>query len=189
MRQKLVSNKPLYAYAEAYGMPSQMRTGRRQERNPKAVADCFEAYIGAVVLEAETVDQGLDTLRDWLGKLFEPKIEEMAAQRSTVAAVDKMAKQTLNAIAGGRGATLEYKWTDGAGGNKGGYWITVLLNGWGCKDKILGKGWGASKSDAELRAAMNVLADTQMVADLRAIKEKVMGPRPVKNATGEAKTA
>lgn len=146
MRQNLVSNKPLYAYAKAYGMETRMRTGRNWETNLKAVADCFEAYIGAVILDAPSVNEGLATLRDWLGKLFEPKIKEMAEQRKTVSAVDKMAKQTLYTHVGGRGVTVEYKWTDGAGGNKGGYWITVILNGWGWKDKFLGKGWGASKS-------------------------------------------
>lgn len=147
MRQGLVSNKPLYEYAHKYGMHKRMRAGRGQESShPKIVADCLEAYIGAVVLDADTLDEGGETAREWLAGLFGPKIQEMAEQRGTVAPVDKMAKQTLNSLAGGSLANLEYRWTDGGGGNKGGFWITVLLTGWGFTQRDLGKGWGSSKS-------------------------------------------
>lgn len=152
MRQLLVSNKPLSELARAYGFPERLRTNMSEDRNKiKIVADCFEAYIGAVVLDAEGgPDVGYKTARDWLERLFEPKIREMAVERAKVSPVDKMAKQSLNALAGGSMAQLTYTWTGGGGGNHGGYWITVTINGWGFKDRVIGKGWGANKSYALL---------------------------------------
>ncbi|KAA8913272.1 ribonuclease III domain-containing protein [Sphaerosporella brunnea] len=181
MRQQLVSNQPLAEFARLYDMDNQIRQGRGQEvhkSQPKIVADCFEAYIGAIVLDADTIDEGVQMAREWLKALFEPKIQDMELQRKTLVPVDKMAKQTLNAVAGGNRAKIEYRWTGGAGGNKGGFWVSVFLNGWGFEDKYLGKGWGSSKSDAELRAAMNVLADEELCKEIKEAKSRILGPRP-----------
>ncbi|KAF8544505.1 ribonuclease III domain-containing protein [Trichophaea hybrida] len=147
MRQNLVSNKPLSEYARIYNMHKMIRGGKGSEGHAvKIIADCFESYIGAIALDRETPEEGLRVAMEWLTVLFEPKLREMEQQRKWVLAVDKMAKQKLYSVAGGSDGRLEYKWTDGGGGNQGGYWITVFLNGWGFKDKVLGKGWGPKKS-------------------------------------------
>jgi len=148
MRQLLVSNKPLAEFARAYGFSERLRTNLVEDKNKiKIVADCFEAYIGGVVLDSEGgPDVGYRTARVWLERLFEPKLKEMAVERAKVSPVDKMAKQSLNALAGGNKAQLTYRWTGGGGGNNGGFWITVMINGWGFKDRVIGKGWGANKS-------------------------------------------
>ena len=192
----LVSNKTLSEFARIYGFHERVRTNVAEDRSRfKIVADCFEAYIGAIVLDAEGgLDVGYRTAREWLERLFEPKIREMAVERARVSPVDKMAKQSLNALVGGNTAQLTYTWTGGGGGNNGGYWITVAINGWGFKDRAIGKGWGTNKSyvfshippahrltayrDAELRAAMKALADTAMIEEIAAIKLKVLGPKP-----------
>jgi ribonuclease-3 len=149
MRQALVSNQPLAEWARQYGMDKQIRQGKGQDifrGQPKIVADCFEAYVGAIVLDADTIDEGVQTAREWLAALFEPKIQDMESQRKALVPIDKMAKQTLNALAGGNMAKLDYRWTAGGGGNKGGYWVSVFLTGWGFEDRCLGKGWGSNKS-------------------------------------------
>lgn len=109
----------------------------------KTLADCFEAYIAAIILDDPV--HGVTTVTEWLKVLYEPKLREMEMQHSSVAPIDKMAKQTLNTIAGGNKVNIEYKWTDGKGGNKGGFWITVLLTGWGWEEREIGRGWGSNK--------------------------------------------
>lgn len=109
----------------------------------KTLADCFEAYIAAIILDDPV--NGVTTVTEWLKVLYEPKLREMEMQHSSVAPIDKMAKQTLNTIAGGNKVNIEYKWTDGKGGNKGGFWITVLLTGWGWEEREIGRGWGSNK--------------------------------------------
>jgi len=147
MRQNLVSNKPLAEYARMYNMQKMIRGGKGSEGHAtKIIADCFESYIGAIILDRGSPDQGLKVAMEWLVALFEPKLREMEQQRKEILSVDKMAKQKVYSLAGGNDARLEYRWTDGGGGNKGGYWITVILNGWGFKDRVLGKGWGPKKS-------------------------------------------
>lgn len=109
----------------------------------KTLADCFEAYIAAIILDDPV--GGVKTATEWLEALYAPKLKEMELQHRDIAPIDKMAKQTLNTIAGGSKVSIEYKWTDGKGGNKGGFWITVLLTGWGWKEREIGRGWGTNK--------------------------------------------
>jgi ribonuclease-3 len=151
MRQQLVANKPLAYYAHLYNMQLYLRGGKGQiiisdpDHSMKIIADCFEAYIGAIVVDNNPNDIGIKIVEKWLSELFEPRIKEMETQRKGIAPVDKMAKNNLNKLAGGNQCKLEYRWTDGKGGNRGGYWITVFLNGWGFKEKALASGWGSTK--------------------------------------------
>jgi len=160
MRQQLVANRPLSTYATIYRFHDKVRESKGQNtaapvalvHTPrgtlkdtgvnKTLADCFEAYIAAIVLDSPN---GVDVAQRWLTELFEPKLKEMETQYASLAPIDKMAKQTLNTIVGGNRATIEYKWTDGEGGNKGGYWITVYLTGWGFNKRDIGSGWGSNK--------------------------------------------
>jgi ribonuclease-3 len=152
MRQNLVSNKPLAKYAELYDMHKKIRSGGSlqvtKDNMTKIVADCFEAYLGAVILDHDDRYVGIKVVTEWLEKLFEPKIWEMENLRNREIPLNKMAKQELNVIAvcgGPRGTKLTYKWTSGGGGNNGGFWITVYLDGWGWVQKELGKGWALKK--------------------------------------------
>lgn len=175
MRQQLVANRPLSTYATMYKFHNLIREGKGQEnvapvavtstppsqpKKPsrratsaapktsladinKTLADCFEAYIAAIILDDPV--NGMANATNWLAALYEPKLREMEIQHSSVVPIDKMAKQTLNTIAGGNKVMIEYKWTDGGGGNKGGFWITVLLTGWGWTERVIGRGWGSNK--------------------------------------------
>jgi len=160
MRQQLVANRPLSTYATIYRFHDKVRESKGQNTAApvalvhnsrgtlkdiavnKTLADCFEAYIAAIVLDSPN---GVDVAQSWLTELFEPKLKEMETQHASLGPIDKMAKQTLNIIVGGNRATVEYKWTDGEGGNKGGYWITVYLTGWGFNKREIGTGWGSNK--------------------------------------------
>ncbi|KAL7267307.1 hypothetical protein RUND412_010113 [Rhizina undulata] len=190
MRQQLVANRSLNTYAMLYKFQDKLREGRGQENTvsgkenvSKTLADTFEAYIAAIILDDPV--NGVETAKNWLAALFEPKLKDMESQHTSIAPIDKMAKQTLNNIAGGNRATIEYKWTAGQGGNKGGYWITVILTGWGFKGREIGRGWGMSKSDAALRAAMNVIADKSFCEEMARIKAQMLGPKPVVRPVAE----
>ncbi|CUS11505.1 unnamed protein product [Tuber aestivum] len=193
MRQQLVANRPLSTYATIYRFHDKVRESKGQNTAApvalvhnsrgtlkdmgvnKTLADCFEAYIAAIVLDSPN---GVDLAQRWLAELFEPKLKEMEIQRASVGPVDKMAKQTLNTIVGGNRATVDYKWTDGQGGNKGGYWITVYLTGWGFNKREIGSGWGNNKGEATLRAAMNCISNPEFCKEMTAIKTKYLGPKP-----------
>ena len=191
MRQRLVCNSNLATYAEAYRMHQAFRGARGTETYQKNIADCFEAYVGALVLDRPTIAAGLREATDWLMALLEPKIREMEQQRGGVAALDKNAKQKLHLVVHGEHVRLDYRWTGGGGGNQGGYWMTVFLTGWGFCNKELGKGWGTKKlyptlflciclsvyvannrpkRDGELRAAMNFLENPRLVEEIRQAK-------------------
>lgn len=160
MRQQLVANRPLSIYATIYKFHDHIREAKGQNNAlpvpvdqsthgavkdtgvNKTLADCFEAYIAAIVLDSPN---GTEIAQHWLEALFEPKLKEMEIQHTSIGPVDKMAKQTLNSIVGGNRAVVEYVWTDGQGGNKGGYWITVYLTGWGFTKREIGTGWGTNK--------------------------------------------
>jgi len=193
MRQQLVANRPLSTYATIYRFHDKVRESKGQNTATpvalvhnsrgtlkdtgvnKTLADCFEAYIAAIVLDSPN---GVDVAQRWLTELFEPKLKEMEAQHASIGPIDKMAKQTLNTIVGGNRATVEYKWTDGEGGNKGGYWITVYLTGWGFNKREIGTGWGSNKGEATLRAAMNCISNPEFCKEMTAIKSKYLGPKP-----------
>ncbi|KAG0642523.1 ribonuclease III domain-containing protein [Tuber brumale] len=193
MRQQLVANRPLSTYATIYRFHDKVRESKGQNTAApvalvhnsrgtfkdtgvnKTLADCFEAYIAAIVLDSPN---GVDVAQHWLTELFEPKLKEMETQHASVGPVDKMAKQTLNTIIGGNRAAVEYKWTDGEGGNKGGFWITVYLTGWGFNRREIGTGWGNNKGEATLRAAMNCISNPEFCQEMTAIKSKYLGSKP-----------
>ncbi|RPB00050.1 ribonuclease III [Choiromyces venosus 120613-1] len=193
MRQQLVANRPLSTYATIYRFHDKVRESKGQNTAVpvalvhnsrgtlkdmgvnKTLADCFEAYIAAIVLDSPN---GVDVAQRWLTELFEPKLKEMETQHASVGPIDKMAKQTLNTIVGGNRATVEYIWTDGKGGNKGGYWITVYLTGWGFNKREIGSGWGNNKGEATLRAAMNCISNQEFCKEMTAIKSKYLAPKP-----------
>ncbi|KAI5787126.1 ribonuclease III domain-containing protein [Geopyxis carbonaria] len=146
MRQELVCNKTLMEYAALYNLANYLREGKNQQiTQQKTIADCFEAYIGGLVIDRGELE-GVRVISAWLKDLFEPKLVDMERRHGAVQPIDKMARQTLATICGGNSSKIEYEWTDGAGGNKGGFWITVKLTGWGFQKRVLGKGWGPSKS-------------------------------------------
>lgn len=188
MRQALVSNRSLARYAFLYDLQKHIvsTVTKHTKEHSKIIADSFEAYIGAIVLDSRDLDDGIRGARSWLAELFEPKIQEMGQERRAMMPVDKMAKQNLHTLVGGTKECLLYKWTNGGGGNKGGYWITVIFNGWGFTNRVLGKGWGKNKSDAELRAAMNILADIKLIEELKAAKVKILGPKPTPNGNSQS---
>ncbi|KAH0610849.1 uncharacterized protein H6S33_011276 [Morchella sextelata] len=161
------------------GSPESESLDKEKEKAPtetnKTLADCFEAYIAALVLDDPV--HGVQTAREWLEKLYAPKLAEFAKQYN-IAPIDKMAKQTLNTIAGGSRVTIEYRWDGKYGGNKGGYSIEVYLTGWGFKERLIGRGWATNKNDAALRAAMNVIADKEFCDEMTRVRLAVLGPKP-----------
>ncbi|TGZ85207.1 hypothetical protein EX30DRAFT_345782 [Ascodesmis nigricans] len=175
MRQTLVCNATLAKYAVLYNFPQHLRTGSNMldmanaQTRTKTLGDVFEAYVGAVMVERGE-SEGWRVLTEWMGRLWEPEIKGLSVRREEESEIDKMAKQKLSVACGGNMAKLEYVWINGEGGNKGGYWIEVRLTGWGWEGRVLGRGWGQSKGDAQLRAAMNVLADNTFIAEMAALK-------------------
>lgn len=160
MRQTLVSNQTLAEYAQLYNFPSHLRIGKnvsdmvKPETRTKTLADMFEAYVGALIVE-KGMERGVAVVKAWLETLWEPKVKDWESKRGMLEKVDKNAKQQLQVAVGGNLAKLNYKWSEGAGGNKGGYWVEVRMTGWGRKDEVLGKGWGQNKRHTLSTIVMN----------------------------------
>lgn len=150
MRQTLVSNATLAEYAYLYQFDKQLRLGKnvsdmaKPETKMKTLADMFEAYVGAIIVE-NGEEEGVKIAKKWLGALWEPRVIDWEAKRGMLEKVDKNAKQQLQVVVGGNLTKLDYKWIEGGGGNKGGYWVEVRMTGWGVVDQVLGKGWGQNK--------------------------------------------
>ena len=184
MRQQLVANDALRAYAIKYNMHLSLREGKAgvthnsasaTDTAKKSIADVFEAYIGAVIIERGLVD-GTQTAYKWLSELYEPRLKEFESQMEGIAPLDKMAKQSLYALVGGHGATIEYKWLSGDDARLG-YWYGVFLTGWGMQGEMLGKGWARNKNEAQLRAAQGVLANREWREEMARVKERYLGGR------------
>ncbi|KAL0639860.1 hypothetical protein Q9L58_001177 [Maublancomyces gigas] len=84
IREKLVANKPISYLAKLYGfenrimgirdLPEISENGRNKaDEHWKILADCFEAYVGAVAISDP--ENSLDTLMNWLVSLYGPEIE------------------------------------------------------------------------------------------------------------------
>lgn len=175
LRERLIRNTTLAGFARKYGFGDRvMKTGAEmpKDKYEKMLADCFEAYVAAVVLswagdkeKEKEHGNGFARAETWLTELwcdilleFDP---EVVANR----------KDELVRLVGGKSAKLEYieeKVTaqeerkalgdKDAKGMKGQVFkIVVVVTGWGYEGVKLGSGIGLGKKEAGMRAAMDAL--------------------------------
>ncbi|GAO47760.1 hypothetical protein G7K_1959-t1 [Saitoella complicata NRRL Y-17804] len=156
MRAHLVGNTMAMKFSELYQFPGRLllSEGAQQDgvRNlPKVKADIFEAYIGGVVLDSPA---GPDTVFIWLKQLLEPELRIVDQSLNQTTQLDRMAKQTLYNLLGGKQARVVYHWVGGKGGGgaDGGYVMACYVDG-----KEAARAHAMNQKDAGIKAAMIVV--------------------------------
>ena len=148
LRAAIVCEPSLVTFANAMSFGGLVLLGKGEEQTggrerPALLADVFEAFIGALYL-----DQGLETVYEFLRKTVFPKIDEGAF--SHVMDYKSQLQELVQRDAAG---ILEYKihLEKGPAHNKE-FVSHVSLNG-----EIMGTGVGRSKKEAEQHAAQQAL--------------------------------
>jgi len=166
LRDHLICNDNIRHYAAMYGFPGKMLLGKQAENcgNPeKAVADTFEAYIGGLLTDQP--ETGEKVVFEWISKVTEPQMEEIAKLRPSY---NKKAKYVLEGLlAAEKIAAPSYMHLRGSNEDGDveyaclvqgrelveGSWRTTENGQW----KEIGRGSGKSAKEAKVRAAMQVL--------------------------------
>ncbi|KAK6523909.1 hypothetical protein TWF281_001874 [Arthrobotrys megalospora] len=171
IRSSIVGNKNIQEWCVMYKLDKRLITGEGKHAElvarSKTLADLFEAYVGGLLL-----DSGPEVVDEWLKDLMEPRMKEAAEEYNREKPLNKTAKNELTRLIGGKNAQIKYDWDGRGGGNQGGYCFEVYFTGWGITKKLLGKGWGPNKTDASIRAAMNVLEEGTALWEVKRAKQK-----------------
>ncbi len=149
LRAAIVCEPSLVTFAHALSFGDLVLLGKGEEltggrMRPSLLADVFEAFIGALYL-----DQGMETVVQFLGKTIFPKIREGAFSH-----VMDYKSQLQEFVQRDGSGVLEYKILQERGPAHNKEFVSrVSLNG-----EELGVGIGRSKKEAEQRAAQMALA-------------------------------
>jgi ribonuclease-3 len=174
IRELLVKNETLSAFAEAYGFDRKISVPANYSDQPKRwtkiKGDVFEAYVAAVIL-SHSID-GYHVAEKWLTQLWLPKLDSLGHQKAEFRYKETLAKKVM-----GKGTKLEYREEKRAIDHKGSgtqtFFIGVYLTGWGkWKDEHLGSGQGSSKAAAGDEAARDALStNASLISNIAAVKE------------------
>ncbi|CCG82941.1 Double-strand-specific pac1 ribonuclease [Taphrina deformans PYCC 5710] len=175
LRAELIGNNTAAAFGKLYDFDKLLLLNNTAEKDgvrktPKVIADTFEAYLGALILDGP---DGVIRADSWLKGLMAPRIREYL-QAKVVEPIDVFAKQKVwNHFIKKYPATtvhedgvprpmisIKYDWVDGGGGNEGGFIVAANLHV--PQEQIeaheLGRGFGLNKKEAEHRAAMDAVS-------------------------------
>lgn len=119
------------------------RTGER--RRPSVLAAAFEAVSGAVYL-----DQGFAVVRDWLTGLVADELDADVAVASLKSPKSRL--QEMSYVREGIAPT--YRMVSASGPDHAKQYVVEVLVG----DRVLGRGEGGNRRDAETEAAAHALA-------------------------------
>ncbi|KAJ6107928.1 hypothetical protein N7523_009251 [Penicillium sp. IBT 18751x] len=174
IRELLVKNETLSAFAEVYGFDRKISVpanySDQEKRWTKIKGDVFEAYVAAVIL-SQPID-GYHIAEKWLTQLWLPKLDALGHQKAELRYKEILAKKVM-----GKGTKLEYKEEKRAIDHKGSgtqtFFIGVYLTGWGkWKNVHLGSGQGSSKVAAGDEAARDALStNSSLISNIAAAKE------------------
>ena len=146
-RSRLVSTAALAGMARRLGLGQFLRMDRGEDANggrdrDSILADCFEAITGAVYL-----DGGMRASQDLVRRLFEPDLIQLQAQPEDQNPKGRLQEklQSLNREA----PTYQLLETSGPDHERS-FIVEVRWNG-----RVLGKGVGRSKKEAETAAAQS----------------------------------
>ena len=177
-RDHLICNDNIRHYAMMYGFPGKMLLGKQAERcrNPeKAVADTFEAYIGGLLTDQP--EMGEKVVFEWISKVTEPQMEEIAKLRPSC---NKKAKNVLEALLAAEKAVapsyvhlrgtkedgeVEYACLVKGREIVDGSWKMIGKGQW----KEVGRGCGTTPKEAQARAAMQVLEELRVAQPSRKV--------------------
>jgi ribonuclease III len=149
LRSLLVNTKSLAEAAREQNFGQYLKLSKGEEEskgreNQSLLADCFEAFIGALFL-----DQGIDSVKDFLGKTLLIKTNELVQKRSF-----KDPKSLLQeAVQARKQNSPVYKVTE----EEGPPHAKIFTIGVYVAKQLLGTGKGKSKQDAEEKAAIEAL--------------------------------
>lgn len=149
LRSDLVRRSTLASIARSIGLGDHLFLGKGEEssggRNkPANLAGAMEAVIGAVFL-----DQGWDATRDFILRLFAPKLEQVIRQG---AAVDYKS-QLQHLFQSRQQVTPSYHIAETKGPDHDRMFTAEVIVG----NTVLGRGYGKSKKIAQTEAAYSVL--------------------------------
>jgi ribonuclease-3 len=154
LRAAIVCEPSLVAFANNLSFGTMVLLGKGEEMTggrarPALLADVFEAFIGALYL-----DQGLDSVVQFLNQFVIPKIDEGAFSH-----VMDFKSQLQELVQRDMKGTLEYKILHEKGPAHNREFIsTVSLSG-----EVFGTGSGRSKKEAEQHAAQEALSKLQQI--------------------------
>lgn len=154
LRAAIVCEPSLVVFANELNFGQFVLLGKGEEitggrERPALLADCFEAFIGALYL-----DQGLETVVGFLEKVVFPKVELGAFSQIVdfKSQLQEMVQQTNTGV-----LSYEIVKENGPAHNRT-FISKVILSG-----QELGEGYGKSKKEAEQKAAQTAM---------RALKEQ-----------------
>lgn len=183
LRERCVKNETLAGFAMRYDFHKRYILPKEfmdldPKKNTKILGDIFEAYCAAVILSDP--EQGIQKISEWLKTLWagtlKDDIKAHYEKQGVQAPVGPVittanAKQELSRQLLSRHCRLHYKDigepTRDPKTNLLLYTVGVYLEGWGEKNKLLGKGKALAKKEAGAKAAVNALKE-----DLWEYKEK-----------------
>lgn len=153
LKTEIVSNKNLEKICLNLGFEKKLQKNipipilNRLDKSNKCYADCFEAYIGALIVTRFKIE--FKEILDWIEDLSESILKHHESS-ATSKSVNRFAKQELNSYLVGNtlDAKVEYRKTA-----LGPPFVVQAILG----DGILGTGTGLSSKEAEKRAAADAL--------------------------------
>lgn len=194
LRERLVNNETLAGFARTYGFDNRVHATQIQKTQgkggfTKVLADCFEAYIAAIILSQPA--DGFVTVERWLTELWAPKIQDWSNTTGRVVIAESAhpeAKKDLeNLIVNSRAAKLEYleekPMQVSKENNRQQFFFGVYITGYGYERRRLGSGVGRSKAIAGLEAAKDALINNRKLveeAHRRKMEFEKRNPKPSK---------
>ncbi|MEI8234201.1 MAG: ribonuclease III [Verrucomicrobiota bacterium] len=157
MRSRLVSREGLKVHAIAIGIGEYLMMGRGEESSggrlrASALADAFEALIGAMFLDSD-----IDTVRQFVLREAEPDIQNLQHEPMHVNPKGRL-QEILQALSP---RSPVYTVVSQSGPEHQKHFESVVS--W--DDRELGRGSGTSKKEAEVDAAINALTARRWEAD------------------------
>ncbi|KAK0741716.1 ribonuclease III domain-containing protein [Apiosordaria backusii] len=190
-RELLIRNSTLSAFSVRYGLdkranfPEEFQLAGRPKgstanakRKEKALADIFEAYVGAII--RSDPKNGYRNAVNWLKALWGPLLEqEVKVEEGGGRLIDKETnpKVRLEQLIGASHVRIEYRDLPGTGqrfvDKQPQFGIGVFFTGWGEEGVLLGEGWDFGKKGAGHKAAERACEHpvlTRLVERKRAFK-------------------
>lgn len=173
MRETLVRNETLQQFAKLYHFDTKLQTTISNNNRPgdrerqKIHADVFEAYVAACILSDPLgYYHGFVTAKDWLSRLWEPLLGQMALTTMNPKRNDTKSKEELGKSVLMPGVKLSYveekRVIFDRNSGVSTFHMGVYLDGLGFDNQHLGSGSGDSKNIAGQEAASNALKNPLM---------------------------
>ncbi|KAL2171627.1 hypothetical protein VTG60DRAFT_2195 [Thermothelomyces hinnuleus] len=203
-REMLVRNATLGQFSVHYGLdkranfPAEFGLGGRpngtkasEKQRAKALADIFEAYVGAIV--RSDPENGLRRVAEWMKVLWGPVLERQIREEETGARVsdrDLNPKTRLEQLIGGPGVKIEYRDLPSGGKrdrdtNQELFFVGCFLTGWGETGLQLGYGAALGKKEAGQKAAVKAMENKKLMKKFVEKKKAHMAARAAQTEKAE----